>query len=56
VRFFFEDDRSASEGLVEELGRFFEEETSLAPDHASDFTHYLPKPRAGNVEFWLPTS
>jgi hypothetical protein len=56
VRYFFEDDRSASERLVEELGRFFEEETSLAPDHASDFTHYLPKPRPGNVEFWLPTS
>ena len=56
VRYFFEDDRSASERLVEELGRFFEEETSLAPDHASDFTHYLPKPRPGNVEVWLPAS
>jgi hypothetical protein len=56
VRYFFEDDSSASERLVEELGRFFKEETSLAPDHASDFTHYLPKPRPGNVEFWLPTS
>jgi hypothetical protein len=56
VRYFFEDDRSASERLVEELARFFQEGTSLAPDHASDFTHYLPKPRPGNVEVWLPAS
>jgi RNase P/RNase MRP subunit p29 len=56
VRYFFEDDRSASERLVDELGRFFEAGTSLAPDHASDFTHFLPKPRAGNVEVWLPAS
>jgi sulfocyanin len=56
VRYFFEDDRSASEGLVEELSRSFEEGTSLAPDHASDFTHYLPKPRPGTVEVWLPAS
>jgi hypothetical protein len=56
VRYFFEDDRGASEGLVKELSRFFEEETSLAPDHASDFTHYLPKPRPGTVEVWLPAS
>jgi sulfocyanin len=56
VRYFFEDDRSASEQLVEELSRFFEEGTSLAPDHASDFTHYLPKPRQGTVEVWLPAS
>ena len=56
VRYFFEDDRSASERLVDELGRFFEEGTSLSPDHASDFTHFLPKPRPGNVEVWLPAS
>jgi hypothetical protein len=56
VRYFFARDRAASQRLVEELGRFFEEGTSRAPDHASDFTHYLPKPRPGNVEFWLPTS
>jgi Sulfocyanin (SoxE) domain len=55
VRYFFEDDRSASERLVDELGRFFEEGT-LAPDQASDFTHFLPKPRPGNVEVWLPAS
>jgi hypothetical protein len=56
VRYFFARDRAASQRLVDELGRFFDERTSLAPDHASDFTHYLPKPRPGNVEFWLPTS
>jgi Sulfocyanin (SoxE) domain len=56
VRYFFEDDRSASKRLVEELTWFFEEGTSLAPDHASDFTHYLPKPRPGTVEVWLPAS
>jgi hypothetical protein len=56
VRYFFEDDRSASERLVDELGGFFEEATSRAPDHASDFTHFVPKPRPGNVEVWLPAS
>jgi hypothetical protein len=65
VRYFFEDDRSASERLVDELGRFFEEGelgrffeegTSSAPDHASDFTHFVPKPRPGNIEVWLTAS
>ena len=56
VRYFFEDDRSASERLVDELGRFFDEAASGAPDHASDFTHFMPKPRPGNVEVWLPAS
>jgi hypothetical protein len=56
VRYFFERDRAASQRLVEELGRFFDEGTSLAPDHASDFSHFLPKPRPGNVEVWLPAS
>jgi hypothetical protein len=56
VRYFFEDDRSASERLVDELGRFFEEGTSAAPDDASDFTHFVPKPRPGTVEVWLAAS
>ena len=56
VRYFFGDDRIASERLVAELGRFLEEGTSPAPDHASDFTHFVPKPRPGNVEVWLPAS
>jgi len=56
VRYFFEDDRRASERLVDELGRFFEEASSGAPDHASDFTHFVPRPRPGNVEVWLPAS
>jgi hypothetical protein len=56
VRYFFDDDRSASERLVDELSRFFEETGSRAPDQASDFTHFEPKPRPGNVEVWLPAS
>jgi hypothetical protein len=56
VRYFFARDRAASQRLVEELGRFFEGRKALTPDHASDFTHFLPKPRPGNVEVWLPAS
>jgi hypothetical protein len=56
VRYFFASDRAASEHLVDELGRFLEEASSGAPDHASDFTHFMPKPRPGNVEVWLPDS
>jgi hypothetical protein len=56
VRYFFARDRAASQRLVEELGRFSDGGPSLAPDHASDFTHFLPKPRPGNVEVWLPAS
>jgi hypothetical protein len=56
VRYFFEDDRSASEQLVDELGRFLEETGARAPDRASDFTHFTPKPRPGNVEVWLSAS
>jgi hypothetical protein len=56
VRYFFARDRAASRQLVEEVSRFFEETPSQAPDEASDFTHYVPKPRPGNVEVWLPLS
>ena len=56
VRYFFERDRVASERLVEELRRFSDGGTAVAPDHASDFTHFLPKPRPGNVEVWVPAS
>jgi hypothetical protein len=56
VRYFFARDRAASRQLVEEVSRFFEETPSLAPDEASDFTHYVPKPRPGNVEVWLRVS
>ena len=45
VRYFFAGDHAASQRLVEDLGRFFEGRGSLAPAHASDFTHFLPKPR-----------
>jgi hypothetical protein len=27
-----------------------------APQRASDFTHYTPRPRPGNVEIWLPAA
>jgi hypothetical protein len=54
VRYFFERDSPASQRLVQELRRFFEETPSHAPDEASDFTHFMPKPRPGNVEVWLP--
>jgi hypothetical protein len=56
VRYFFARDRAASQHLVKEISRFFEETPSQAPDEASDFTHYVPKPRPGNVEVWLPVS
>jgi hypothetical protein len=56
VRYFFTSDRAASQRLVEQLGRFSEKGRSLAPDHASDFTHFVPKPRPGSVEVWLPAS
>jgi sulfocyanin len=54
VRYFFARDRTASQDLVKEVSPFFEETPSQAPDEASDFTHYVPKPRPGNVEVWLP--
>jgi hypothetical protein len=56
VRYFFGRDRAASWRLVDELGRFFKEAPAQAPDQASDFTHFIPKPRPGNVEVWLPAS
>jgi hypothetical protein len=56
VRYFFASDRAASRRLVEEVSRFFEETPSQAPDEPSDFTHFMPKPRPGNVEVWLPAS
>jgi hypothetical protein len=54
VRYFFARDRAASQRLVEELGQFSTGGASLAPDRASDFTHFVPKPRPGSVEVWLP--
>jgi hypothetical protein len=56
VRYFFEGDRSASERLVAEFGRFMDEAGARALKQASDFTHFMPKPRPGNVEIWLPAS
>jgi hypothetical protein len=56
VRYFFEEDRNASERLVDELGQFMEQAGARVPDQASDFTHFTPKPRPGNVEVWLVAS
>lgn len=55
VRFFFERDHADSERLLEDLGWFFRSMPHKAPERASDFTHYTPKPQPGTVEIWLPT-
>jgi hypothetical protein len=56
VRYFFEGDRSASERLVAEFGRFMDQAGARSLKQASDFTPFMPKPRPGNVEIWLPAS
>jgi hypothetical protein len=56
VRYFFEGDRSASDRLVAEFGRFMDEAGARALKQASDFTRFIPKPRPGNVEIWLAAS
>jgi hypothetical protein len=56
VRYFFEDDRRASDRLVAEFGLFMDDAGARALKQASDFTHFLPKPRPGNVEIWLSAS
>ena len=56
VRFFFERDHADSERLLEDLGWFFRSMPHKAPERASDFTHYTPKPQPGTVEIWLPTA
>jgi hypothetical protein len=43
TRYFFEEDHSASERLVKELGRFLAQGALRASDHASDFTRFAPK-------------
>ena len=56
LRYFFDRDRDDSQRLLEEIDWFFEGMPERAPHQASDFTHYTPRPRPGNVEVWLPTS
>ena len=56
VRFFFERDHAESERLLEDLGWFFRGQARQAPEQASDFTHYTPKPQPGTIEIWLPTT
>lgn len=56
VRYFFERDLAESQRVLEDLGWFFRGMTRRAPPRASDFTHYTPKPRPGNIEIWLPSA
>ena len=56
VRFFFTRDKAESQRLLEDLGWFFRGTPRQAPEQASDFTHYTPRPRPGTVEIWLPTT
>jgi hypothetical protein len=56
LRYFYTRDHSESTRLLEDIDWFLESAPARAPDQATDFTHYQPKPPAGNVEFWLPTS
>ena len=56
VRYFFARDHAESERLLEELDWFFRGIAREAPEHASDFTHYTPRPNPGTVEIWLPAT
>jgi hypothetical protein len=56
LRYFFEGDLAESERLLDDLGWFFRGMPERAPQRASDFTHYTPRPRPGNVEIWLPAA
>jgi hypothetical protein len=54
VRYFFGSDQPAGRRLVEAMGAFFADAPGQAPDEATDFSHFAPKPRRGNIEVWLP--
>jgi hypothetical protein len=53
VRYFFDRDQRESRRLVEAVRAFFVKAPGRAPDQATDFTTFSPKPRRGNVEIWL---
>lgn len=53
VRYFFPADRAVGRGLVDVIGTL---DPHLAPDKATDFSHFSPKPRPGTVELWLPAA
>jgi hypothetical protein len=53
VRYFFPGDRAVSRSLVDVIGTLA---PHLAPDKATDFSHFFPKPRPGTVELWLPAA
>ena len=56
LRYFDPRDREQSVRLLEDVDWFFEVTPERAPDRAADFTRQQPKPAAGRVELWLPTS
>lgn len=53
VRYFFPGDRADSGRLVDVIGTLSPHD---APDKATDFSHFSPKPRPGTVELWLPAA
>jgi hypothetical protein len=53
VRYFFPGDRAESRRLVEVIDTLVPQQ---APDTATDFSHFSPKPRPGTVELWLPAA
>lgn len=56
IRYFFDADRREAEALSGGLSEFFEVDAGEGPAAIRDFTDYAPKPRAGNLEVWLPAS
>ena len=56
LRYFDPRDREQSTRLLEDVDWFFEGTPERTPDQAADFTRQQPKPPAGSVELWLPTS
>jgi hypothetical protein len=56
LRYFDRRDRELSMRLLEDVDWFFEVTPERAPDQLADFTGQRPKPPAGSVELWLPTS
>jgi hypothetical protein len=53
VRYFFPGDRADSRRLVDVIDTLVPHQ---APDKATDFSHFSPKPRPGTVELWLPAA
>jgi hypothetical protein len=54
VRFFFGPDRPEGRRLVDAIGAFYAKAPGRAPYEVADFSGFLPKPRRGTIEVWLP--